>query len=1158
MLEENDEGAFQNFFHSVRYVGGRSFKNVRYFLVLHLERIVDRLREFAPPARFSFSLHVNFYKILSNGQFDYIDFPFNTSLLELWPESNTQRLVNNAFHVLIEKVDTFTQRGSNWKVQFVHSLDFKFSRYYPLAGGQACTRIRLPPKIKNKKAVLNLKPPSNECFLYSLLALKNPLQRSCAYKWQRYKRFLTSFRVPLGPISLKQIPAIERANSISINVYAVHDESVYLLQKSKQRHDESYNLLLLFDGDHSHYMPIRSLQRLLCTETKTSRRKVHICSVCLTPFASGKSLAEHQILCDTLPAQTIRMPAPNTYLEFNKYENLEPIVFAIYLDLETVMLPLATPTRTKQSEWKHELCVASFSALKIRCDGKLYEPYSYCGDDALEKLFFYLFLEENRMLAAVNRFQRSLPAPSVSFSGQKLYCWICQNPIRPDELIVSDHSHISLKSRGKVHFICNSRLKIRPQLVVVVHCASSFDSHFLIKYLANKKDLNISIVPRNAQRYLSFSIDHTRFVDSYQFLPLPLSKLVECVLSVKVQGVTDYSKMLVLPKIFPGNFLPLLDGKMKFPYEFLRVANCLSATRLPSIEYFHNSMTGVQCTPQEYEKARRIWKTVGCKTFREFLLFYNLTDVSFLGEIFQQFRKHSYEIFQLDCLKYLSGPSFSMDCCLRFTKMKLELLSSTDLFFFFETAIRGGICFSGSKKYFRANNSYLPDYDPRKPSTFGFYIDCNSLYSRAMMEMLPISDFSWVQDDELRDLLGIYPENGYAGILALNEKAPVGYYFEVDTITPDSSHDKLSQFPPLPRHMRIPYDHLSDYTKKLMSRMNLKRSTVPKLISSLFAQKRYRLHYRLLMHYMTLGVVVTKVHRVVKFRQEAFVRPYIEYNLQQRKISQSELKKELFKYNCNSLYGKFCENKRKRQKVKLVSRQKQAKKITRDPLLKDWYIVGPELMSASFRTPIVLQDRPVYAAASILDLSKLIMSRFYYEVICKIWPRNRLLYSDTDSLLLQLKTEDLYEDLASNLKYFDTSNYATDHPCFSPLNKSAPGKFKDETRGQLIKEVVALRAKSYSILTEGGSVKKSKGVARSALSRFSLDDYKKALRHETKVYSTSEQIFAKNHRVFVQKRKFLSLSAYDDKRFYMNSVYSRPLGHYRNGKARDAPVISKN
>ena len=127
---------------------------------------------------------------------------------------------------------------------------------------------------------------------------------------------------------------------------------------------------------------------------------------------------------------------------------------------------------------------------------------------------------------------------------------------------------------------------------------------------------------------------------------------------------------------------------------------------------------------------------------------------------------------------------------------------------------------------------------------------------------------------------------------------------------------------------------------------------------------------------------------------------------------------------------------------------------------------------------------------SVLDLSKSLVYDFYYNKLLREYgDRCQLLYTDRDSLLLEIQTKDVYEDIAKSADLYYTSDFPPEHPLHSTSNKKVLGKMKDECAGRPIAEYVGLHPRMYSILVASGrSIKKAKGVQKAVV--------KKHIRHE--------------------------------------------------------------
>ena len=146
------------------------------------------------------------------------------------------------------------------------------------------------------------------------------------------------------------------------------------------------------------------------------------------------------------------------------------------------------------------------------------------------------------------------------------------------------------------------------------------------------------------------------------------------------------------------------------------------------------------------------------------------------------------------------------DAMLKVTGVKLEKISDIDKYLIIEKGLRGGISYI-AKRYAKANNKYISDYDSKKPSTFITYLDMNNLYGWAMSEYLPYSGFKWLKNVDEFD------------VNLISEKSPIQYIFEVDLKYPDELHELHNNNPLAPEKRAASSDMLSNYSKKLLISM---------------------------------------------------------------------------------------------------------------------------------------------------------------------------------------------------------------------------------------------------------------------------------------------------------------------------------------------------
>ena len=291
-----------------------------------------------------------------------------------------------------------------------------------------------------------------------------------------------------------------------------------------------------------------------------------------------------------------------------------------------------------------------------------------------------------------------------------------------------------------------------------------------------------------------------------------------------------------------------------------------------------------------------------------------------------------------------------------------------------------------SKRYAEANNEYMKDFDKTKPSTFIQYLDANSLYAWAMTQKRPTHGFKWIDVDKNI-------------ILKLLKKKDTkqGYIFEVDLDYPKTLWKSHNDYPLAPEKVRI--------------------NKTEKLISSFLPKKNYVLHYKNLKQYLEEGMILKQVHRGIKFYQSPWMKPYIKTNIDFRKKAENDFERDFFKLMNNIVFGKTIENIRKRQNVKLVDDRKKALKLTSKPNFDRAAIFDESLVAIHMKKTEVYFNKPIFVGQAILDLSKTHMFDFHYNYIRnKYENKAELLFTDTDSLMYLIQTDDFYHDIEKDVK----------------------------------------------------------------------------------------------------------------------------------------------
>ena len=186
-----------------------------------------------------------------------------------------------------------------------------------------------------------------------------------------------------------------------------------------------------------------------------------------------------------------------------------------------------------------------------------------------------------------------------------------------------------------------------------------------------------------------------------------------------------------------------------------------------------------------------------------------------------------------------------------------------------------------------------------------------------------------------------------------------------------------------------------------------------------------------------------KVHRILKFKKSNRLKEYIEFNTEKRKQSTDEFSKNFFKLLINCIYGKSMENIRKRINVKLVNNYKDYLRCVSKPNFISQNIFDKNFIAVHKIKSVLILNKPIYVVFSILELSKLLMYKFHYDYVCNKYDE-KLLFTDTDSLVYEINNEDVYEPCFKDRELFDFSGYPIDSKYCDSTNKKVLDKMKDE------------------------------------------------------------------------------------------------------------------
>ena len=853
-------------------------------------------------------------------------------------------------------------------------------------------------------------------------------------------------------------------------------------------------------------------------------------------------MKKHLSYCGKNETAAVKMPTKNTILKFQNHHKKLPIPFTIYADFECFTIPVNScqPNPDKsftQSYQKHEPSGYCFYIKALDGININFKPIVYTKKTPDEDISKRFINHLTKLTQQIYQEYYTKPKPyNLSSQEEKDFqsateCHICEQKLSIDIktgkiLKVRDHCHFTGKYRGAAHNDCNLKCRKPLFIPVIFHNLQGYDAHLFIKQLA-KSSGDLTSIPSTEEKYITFSkyitVDQyysknkgkflpkkfeIRFIDSFKFLQTSLANLVS---NLQPSDFKNLNRVI-------NHNVSLLTRKGVYPYDYVTSIDKFKETKIPSKEDFYSKLYDEEISDEDYQHALKVWNTFNCQTLQDYHDLYLQTDVLLLADVFENFRKTCLKHYKLDPCHYYTVPGLAWDACFKETKQEIQLLKDYDMLMMFEQGTRGGISHI-SKRYAEANNKYMKDFDVTKPSTFIQYLDGNNLYGWAMSQKLPTHGFKWIDVDK-------------TSVLKLLEKKDTnqGFIFEVDLEYPSSLWKSHNDYPLAPERIKI--------------------DKVDKLICSFLPKKHYVLHYKNLKQYLEEGMILKKVHRGLKFYQSPWMEPYIRKNTDLRKEAKNAFEKDFFKLMNNSPFGKTSENIRKRQNVILVDDRKKALKLTSKPNFDRATIFDEHLVAVHMKKTEVYFNKPIYVGQAILDLSKTLMFDFHYNFIRKKYSNKaELLFTDTDSLMYLIQTDDFYHDIKKDIKRnFDTSDYEVNHPSGikTGVNKKVIGKFKDETAGKQITHFVGLRPKLYTFKVEDkGETRKAKGVKKNVIKKsLSFEDYKNCLFSEDKVMKEMNIIRSQNHDIYSMTVNKVALSANDDKRLIgsnkINTLALRP------------------
>ena len=429
---------------------------------------------------------------------------------------------------------------------------------------------------------------------------------------------------------------------------------------------------------------------------------------------------------------------------------------------------------------------------------------------------------------------------------------------------------------------------------------------------------------------------------------------------------------------------------------------------------------------EEYDETLRIYKELKCKNVKDYLEIYMKLDICLQTDIFNVFRNIIWNQFKIDCCKYITSCSLSLDLMLKYTGVKIQLFKDITMFDFTDSSIMGGLCLASQN---------IADDDDNKSTISD--VDVVSLYPYVMTQKLPISNYKFVSKFD-RNKYGQHKNHS----TLLN--------VEIYTTKKVLNNKILCQFPALISKSKISYNLLSEFQRK-----NLKENYVSseKLISHLGYDKNSYISFEMYEMMKSLGYRIN-IKKILEYKHSNFMKPYIDFCFEKKSYYKSIGDKNIsltFKILMNSLFGVMMTRVQNFRDFKIVTLEEQVDKQTSKPNFITRNIINEDLSILEMGKLSIIYSYPILIRSIILQNSKVHMYNYLYKIYPKLFGDDyKVLYMDTDSIYSKLNmSHEKYLEIFKNNKDLFGENI---------------GQLDSEHLYNKIKEGIFLSSKCYSYI----------------------------------------------------------------------------------------------
>ena len=498
-----------------------------------------------------------------------------------------------------------------------------------------------------------------------------------------------------------------------------------------------------------------------------------------------------------------------------------------------------------------------------------------------------------------------------------------------------------------------------------------YDNSIILKSICNifKNDVTLNVIGNSCESFKMIDFKFKKI--KYSLKLLDMCNFIKSSLNDLSKNLNDKDKFIT-KEHFKDNF-ELLNEKTCFHYEFITKENIYNEN-LPVIENFYSSLKLDNISEEDYYKTLEIYKKLKCKNIKEYLDIYLKLDICLQADVFNVFRNCIWDKFEIECSKYITSCSLSLDLMLKYARVKIELIRDISIFDYVNSSILGGICI--------ASQNIADDKD-------GIISSCDiaSLYPYIMTQKLPIGNYIFVK---------YFNRNRY-----LDSEYSCLLNCEVYTTDKVRNNSILKQFPASISKTSIKHNDLSEFQRKNLKE-NYKSSE--KLITHLGYDKNCYISFEMYEMMISLGYEIN-VKKILEYKHSNFMKPYIDFLFEKKsyykKIGDVGMS-NTFRILANGLFGVMMTKVDKFKDFKIVTKESQVDKQIKKPNFSCRNIINENLTILEMEKASVTYNYPILIGNVILQNSKVHMFNYLYKIYPQLFGNYKLLYMDTDSIYAKL------------------------------------------------------------------------------------------------------------------------------------------------------------